>query len=305
MYIHDLLGNHGVAPWTYPGGEEGIRATYPAADAVGFARIRSSQDLVRVLLALQAAQLNDMKFSKLLFPYLPYARQDRVAVRGDPNAAAWLGKVMRASLGPDLPTIFTYDLHSKGAKNWFEQSGLLLTPLSPVRFIRRYIKKLAPRDSVVLVSPDKGAADKTSLYAAVLGTSWVQMDKVRDPQTGKLTGFKPVDTISHKNQISVENIDASDTVIVVDDICDGGGTFIGVADGLLDQGIDNVPHLWTTHGIYSKGFDALATKYKSVACLDSFQPKSYYETLDSYDKFLTVFEHDFLDDFLIPTTQGF
>jgi ribose-phosphate pyrophosphokinase len=302
--IYDLLGEHGgLKPWTYPGGEEGIRFRNYAIDGViGFARVRNSTDLVRVLLALQAAWLDGRQFNRVVLPYLPYARQDRVAAKGDPNAAAWLGSVIRASMFNG--SVFAYDVHSECAKLGFQQSNLTLTSLSPIRFIRKYVKSLNPKGDVILIAPDKGAADKTRSYAATLGAGWVQMEKVRDPNTGKLTGFKAVDKLKD-SQICASDIDPTDTVVVVDDICDGGGTFLGVADGLLDAGVQNVPHLWTTHGIYSKGFNVLAEKYKSIACLDTFAPKSHYEASPGYDsKFLTVFEHDFVDDYLLPLTQG-
>jgi ribose-phosphate pyrophosphokinase len=61
-------------------------------------------------------------------------------------------------------------------------------------------------------------------------------------------------------------------VVVVDDICDGGGTFLGVAAAMRARyGGALQLHLFTSHGIYSKGAHVLLeSAYQTIGSTDSF-----------------------------------
>ena len=85
--------------------------------------------------------------------------------------------------------------------------------------------------------------------------------KKRDSETGALSGF------------AVESGDVRDAVcLVVDDICDGGGTFSGIAAVLREAGARSVS-LAVTHGVFSRGIElaGIDTTY----CTDSYgMPKA-------------------------------
>ena len=61
-------------------------------------------------------------------------------------------------------------------------------------------------------------------------------------------------------------------VLIVDDICDGGRTFIELAKVLRAKGAETVD-LYTTHGIYSKGTKVLAPYINNIISTDSFEMK--------------------------------
>ena len=83
-------------------------------------------------------------------------------------------------------------------------------------------------------------------------------DRHRDVKTGKLTGFTAYAN-DLKNQICV----------IVDDICDGGGTFLGLAQELKNKNAGDII-LIVSHGIFSKGFDELTKHFTKVITTDSF-----------------------------------
>jgi ribose-phosphate pyrophosphokinase len=56
----------------------------------------------------------------------------------------------------------------------------------------------------------------------------------------------------------------------VDDICDGGGTFIGLVDALKKKNAGDL-YLAVSHGIFSKGFDELTGSFKTIFTTDSFR----------------------------------
>lgn len=95
-------------------------------------------------------------------------------------------------------------------------------------------------------TPTKARAPK---YAAIYGDlPFIHGEKVRDQSTGRITSYEVVGNPKGKR------------VLIVDDICDGGATFITLAKALLGQGATEV-HLFVSHGIFSKGtrvlFDAV------------------------------------------------
>ena len=103
-----------------------------------------------------------------------------------------------------------------------------------------------------LIAPDKGAAEKVMThYQVSLGTPCHTLNKVRLDGRVIYEDY-PHDTIQGK-------------VCVVDDICDGGATFLSLAE-MLYRSQPNMSRLdlYVTHGIFSKGTDELLKKYATI-----------------------------------------
>jgi len=90
----------------------------------------------------------------------------------------------------------------------------------------------------------------------------VECSKVRDVKTGQLSNFK----------VYTENLNKK-TCVVVDDICDGGGTFLGLAKKLKAKNCGKLI-LIVTHGIFSKGLEKLEEAYDVIYSTDSFYNKT-------------------------------
>ena len=258
------LDDRARSMWRYPGGEVGVRALRQPAPARLLARVQGSDDLLALLLFLGAVR---GQVEHVCLPYLPYARQDRVAVAGDPVAV----DVLAALLAPTgVRSFATLDAHAPAAGAAFAKVGATLTDVAPTPWLDRWLAPLRTRadQPVWFVAPDQGAKARTAAAAAALSRPGraigvVHCAKVREPQTGALQGFRVADDGLH-------HLGADPLVVVVDDICDGGGTFLGVAASLRAR-FGPVPlHLWTTHGIHSKGLEALAAVYTTIGCTDSF-----------------------------------
>ena len=78
--------------------------------------------------------------------------------------------------------------------------------------------------------------------------------KSRNKATGEFIGFTVPDP----------RLFETNAVLIVDDICDGGGTFVGISKTLLDQEFVPRQGLYVTHGIFSKGFENLNTHFEVV-----------------------------------------
>lgn len=115
----------------------------------------------------------------------------------------------------------------------------------------------APTPIVGVLAPDAGACKRASEVAAALGVDFAQAHKHRDPESGRLSRF-------------VAPRVAPGRWLVVDDICDGGGTFIGLAEAFAPLNPDAVLELYVSHGVFSRGVDDLAAHFDRVLCTDSF-----------------------------------
>lgn len=174
----------------------------------------------------------------LILPYIPGARQDRVNHTGD--VLFTLGFVADMINSQDFGNVVVADPHSRFAA--LEITNLVQYPLEDI-----YDHLWKGYGGVI--APDKGATLRAEVAANTLGVDVTYASKVRDESTGKLSGFS----------VTVE---AGKHYIVVDDICDGGGTFIGLGEKIREQGA--YADLFVTHGIFSKGTNELKKIYKNI-----------------------------------------
>jgi ribose-phosphate pyrophosphokinase len=182
---------------------------------------------------LHLAQLNDLiqattgSSSILELPYLPYARQDK-----DISNTATFALRTFADL---LNTLKFKEIRVKDPHNVALSKQLIknLEPLMP------NVSSLLAELNALPVYPDAGAAQR---YGA--GFDSIICDKVREPLAGKIEGITVIGKVEPK------------TYLIIDDIVDGGRTFIEVAKKLYEAGAIEV-HLYCTHGIFSKGLEPL------------------------------------------------
>lgn len=246
--------------WNYPGGEVGVRINNPKPN---FFRLQSSDDLIAMLMTLDAYYRRTGEYiTEITIPYLPYARQDRVATIGDPLAISVLARIIGTSR---VKVVRSLDVHSDASRATFFNNDIELQSMSPSLFIDAYLLHISAKKSkVALVSPDKGAINKTKMYLKDLEiTNSIFCEKKRNPDTGALDGFN----------ISLSSVNGNVTdLVIVDDITDGAGTFLGIAKMLrkvYPKGKYKL-HLWTSHGIYSKGLNIIAEEFDTIGSTNSF-----------------------------------
>lgn len=177
----------------------------------------------------------------LNLPYLPYGRADRIFEKGnDLPLSTFLGVIANWSAGSELHLV---DPHSDHYLKFEDKLDFIVKPqyecfIEVVRDIK---------SGSVLVSPDKGALNKIyklqkKLDYGMISTTVIEASKTRDPSTGRITGTNLPDGVDLNGKV----------VYIVDDICDGGGTFLPLAEKLREAGAKEV-HLYVTHGIFAKG----------------------------------------------------
>ncbi len=214
-------------------------------------RINSFNDLGAICVTVDALRRLGAKNLELFIPYFPGARQDRVMVLGEPLTVKVYADIIN-SLG--FEKVMIYDPHSEVAPALLNNCAVF----SNHQFIAEVINQIG--SSVNLISPDGGALKKIYKVSEYLdGLEVVECSKSRDVKTGKLSGFK----------VYAEDLLGGDCLIV-DDICDGGRTFIGLAQELKNKNAGRL-YLAVSHGIFSKGFEELLTVFDKIFTTDSIK----------------------------------
>lgn len=216
---------------TFPDGQRHIELTGLTGEEHNCtieARIANANELFDVLLLKDALDANG-KVTSLDIRYLLGARMDR---RIDHRQPATLDLVARHLLQAGFRRIRVLDPHSERACKL-----LGATAVMPHKVVDRIMATYHWTNSVV-VAPDKGATDRVRQLAGQVMVA--QALKKRDPQTGYLSQFELTDPLLVRERVC----------LILDDICDGGRTFTGLAKLLLEKGATAVD-LYVTHGIFS------------------------------------------------------
>lgn len=254
----------------YPAGEHQIRITDMSLKTVDRvvveARITEQSHIIDLMLLYDALfGLNTRMDVDLHIPYLPFSRADRRFCEGDCHGLAVFAHLLRI-----FDTIRTLDAHSVAASELIPK----MINVTPIPLVGRAVSHFKAKFGVepLLLFPDKGAADRygklnlTGLFAT----------KKRNPVTGKLEGFEVPETDM--------------PLLVIDDICDGGGTFVGIAKELRKTNSKPVG-LYVSHGIFSKGYDVLSGGlFDQLYTTNSFLQRPNESTIpvEVYDAFMCL-----------------
>lgn len=220
-------------------------------------RIRNSDDIIKILIAQDALKLVGVKQFDLFIPYCPYARQDRKCFGGESFTLKVFANLINSC---NFDEVQILDAHSDVAQALINNC-INLNNYNYVGSTILDIKEINSNKDLVLISPDSGANKKTNKLYEIFNTmlsSLVKCDKRRDVKTGNLSGF----------EVFSNDLEGKDCLIV-DDICDGGGTFIGLAEELKKKNCGKL-YLFITHGIFSKGFDGLCKNFEKIYTTNSF-----------------------------------
>lgn len=168
-------------------------------------------------------------------PYLPFARQDK-DITNDSTFALHPFTDMLNWLRCDEVT--AVDVHNPSATKYLLNN---FRNISPEGIHAEVIGKIRP---TTIIFPDGGAKNR---YPHLVGMApaYVVFEKKRDQATGRITGYELTEGAFGKGH----------NCLVVDDICDGGATFLSLEQALRDGNIRGLCtlHLFVTHGLFSKG----------------------------------------------------
>ena len=253
--------------FTFSGGEEHVlldaNEFIGATKIVIYERLTNSSKLMRLMMTLDAIEriTNKSIPVELVAPYFPYARQDRVCVKGE-------------ALGASVMATFINNLNFTKVTIWDAHSDVSPALLNNVNNIPQIdiletctdLKQALLSGGLTLISPDAGASKKTLKISETFNGNpeVIQTEKVRDLKTGEI-----LKTVLHGDVKGKK-------VLIADDICDGGRTFIELAKILKEKGAIEVS-LFITHGIFSKGLSVFEGLIDSIYTTDSFREVKDFE----------------------------
>lgn len=231
MRIYTPNGDLSFKTFTFPDGQPHFKLETHDPEPISVTielALKTPSDLFMVGLVSDVLRASGYTSINLDIRYLLAARMDRAI---DCNQPFTLSLVARAINGCGFNRVRILDAHSPAATGLIRNSVNVL-PFEAVKQARKAL------DYPWIVCPDKGAQNRVR---ELCEGYHVRCSKTRDPETGELTGF------------SIDNdMIAGSYFLIVDDICDGGGTFVGLAKVLRAAGAKKV-YLYVTHGIFSKG----------------------------------------------------
>jgi len=235
--------DHGV----FPDGAVWLKVTgeLPASAQLMRIRVAAMRDMNDFMLLAQLVDavrhVADIAVSHLQLAWLPWARQDRHMVAGDSFAL----KVFANQLNTlNFDKVFILDPHSDAAAAAI--NNCVAIPQETCLLQSETLRRAIAQGDLMLVAPDAGALKKIHNVAKATGAkNYAILTKERDVASGNLTGFALV-----AGEVVGKDL------LIVDDLCDAGGTFIGSAQVLREAGARSVS-LYVTHGIFSKGVENL------------------------------------------------
>ena len=189
----------------------------------------------------------------LVITYLMGMRMDRVMSFNEAFSLKIVAKTIN-DMHPDA--VFIVEPHSDRTLKLINNS----TPLMN-RFAEAAMTD--PEHNYMIVFPDAGAKLR---YGAALENKVPMMTchKKRDPATGKLSGFG-IDNPEVLNEYPECN-----AFFVIDDLCDGGGTFCGIADQLKELRPDFHRTLAITHAVAARGIYKVMDYYNDLFITNSY-----------------------------------
>ena len=197
-----------------------------------------SENLMELLLMVDAAKRASAGYITAVIPYFGYARQDRKDKPRVPISAKLIAELLQAA---GVNRVMTMDFHADQIQGFFD------VPVDHLKSEAIYIPFLEAQDlsNVIFASPDVGGVKRARTYAKYFGRELVICDKYR----------KKANEIAEMTVIGeVEGAD----VILVDDLVDTAGTLCRAADIILKKGAKSVRALCTHPVLSGNAFENIA-----------------------------------------------
>ncbi len=189
-----------------------------------------NDNLVELLLMIDAFNRSSAKKITAVIPYFGYARQDKKVAPRVPISAKLIADMITVA-GADR--VITLDLHAGQIQGFFNipVDNLFAAPVL-IDYIRNNF-----RDDMVIVSPDAGGVERARAFAKRLNTDLAIIDKRRDAPN-KAKAMAVIGDVTDK------------VAVILDDMADTAGTLTEAADAIKNAGAREI-HACCAHPVFS------------------------------------------------------
>lgn len=171
-----------------------------------------------------------------IIPYYGYARQDRKSTSRVPISAADIALLLETA---GIDRVITVDLHCGQIQGFFHD-----VPVDNLFASSLFVSYIAGKalDNVVIVSPDAGGVERVKKFAEALNRKGIETEMALISKERAKAGV-----VASMNLIG--NVQGANAIIL-DDLCDTGGTLVKAAQLLKDHGANKVFAI-ITHPVFS------------------------------------------------------
>ena len=180
----------------------------------------NSDNLMELLLMIDAAKRASAKSVVAVIPYFGWARQDR---KDKPRVSIGAKLVADLLSVAGIDRLITMDLHADQIQGFF---NIPVDHLYASAVFLPYIESLKLKD-LVIATPDVGGSKRASTFSKYLGVPLVLCNKSRE-KANEVASMQIIGDVTDKN------------VVLVDDIVDTAGTITKAANIMLDAGAKSV-----------------------------------------------------------------
>ncbi len=214
----------------------------------------ANDNLMQLLIMMDALKRASARRITAVLPYFGYARQDRKTDGRTPISAKLVANLIFTA-GADR--VLTVDLHAGQIQGFFD---IPTDNLFGVQVMADDVKEHFGRDKVVVVSPDVGGVVRARALASKINADLAIVDK-RRPEAGQSEVMNIIGDVKGAR------------CVMVDDICDSGGTIANAAKALKEQGAKSVS-AYVTHGVLSGSASERIAKSEldELVITDTIQP---------------------------------
>ena len=214
----------------------------------------SSDNLMEMLLMLDAAKRASARHITAVIPYFGWARQDRKDKPRVPIGAKLIAKLLEAA---GATRIMTMDLHADQIQGFFEK------PVDHLFASSIFIPQLKKMelDNLTVASPDMGGSKRAYAYSKFLASDVVICYKQR-AKANIISHMELIGDVTGKN------------VVLVDDMVDTAGTLTKAADLMVERGALSVRAICTHALLSGDAYEKIKnSKLEELIVTDSIPPK--------------------------------
>ncbi len=244
----------------YPDGQKSVKLHYESLnvkeDVVINCSIKNIEELIILVNLVETLHDCDFYISNIYFYYLFGMRSDRAFSKGETN---YFKKIIVPIINRmQIKNVWFFSPHSHLSMWAINRSGVFI-PNQLDDYFKKSLSKIFPKilnnNSMIL------AGDESFYYNHNL---WIN---------GYLDNyFKKSRIAQDKIEVHLtEPVSHFEKILIMDDMCDGGGTFIAEAKYLREKGFKGELSLYVSHGLFTKPIPSLIPYFNQIFCTNSYQ----------------------------------